>query len=133
MAKSLRSKIKRSFRTLRRNTVQQTQWFKDGEAKQQEAMQEIINAPKPPPPSNDIPANDTTAPSDSMDIEQAGDQDLPPLTTNNPGKLLKKLRKRRVAKEHATKVHKVPVKKKVSALAGPNQFHKSKGKKKKRR
>eukprot|EP00887_Chlorella_sp_A99_P007492 scaffold2.g7492.t1 len=47
MAKGLRSKIKRHFRSVKRETVEQAPWKLEAERKQQEALDAIRAAPRP--------------------------------------------------------------------------------------
>jgi hypothetical protein len=100
-----------------RTAVTQAPWQVAAEKKKQEALQAILNAPKPEHPEQpDAPAK----------MEQDGiTDDLPGVTAQNSGSILKKLKARRLAAARGA----VPGKqKKRNPLAGANQFHKKKKK-----
>jgi Protein of unknown function (DUF2423) len=91
MAKSIRSKVKRHFRTQKRKTVEATEHYQQAELEKAEAQNAIANAPKPPRPLTSGPQLAFDRPS-GMDV----DDTLPPIISSNPAKLLKKLKKRRL-------------------------------------
>jgi hypothetical protein len=100
----------------RRTTVTASPWQVAAEKKKQEALQAILEAPKPEHPEQlDAPAK----------MDQDINEDLPEVTAQNSGSILKKLKARRLAAARGT----VPGKqKKRNPLAGANQFHKKKKK-----
>ncbi|KAG7669249.1 hypothetical protein Ndes2526B_g05544 [Nannochloris sp. 'desiccata'] len=116
MAKSIRSKVKRVFRTSKRTAITVSPWQVAAEKKKQEALQAILDAPKPEHPEQpDAPAK----------MDQDIKDDLPEVTAQNSGSILKKLKARRLAAARGA----VPGKqKKRNPLAGANQFHKKKKK-----
>lgn len=130
MAKGLRSKSKRRFRTLKRQNVVQAPHQLEGEAKRQEALQAVLAAPRP---SETAAGGDAAAgPAGMEGVQQAGEAAMAvdgqaEGTSTNPSKLLKKLRKQRLA---ATKGIIKGQAKRNNPLAGANQFHKRKSKKK---
>ncbi|KAL4422360.1 hypothetical protein ABPG75_008557 [Micractinium tetrahymenae] len=130
MAKGLRSKSKRRFRTLKRQSVVQAPWQIEAEQKKQEALAAVLAAPKPAPAEGGE-GGDGAGPA-AMDGLQGGDAAMavdgqPDLgSTTNPSKLKKKLRKHRLA---ATQGVVKGQAKKANPLAGANQFHKKHKKK----
>lgn len=120
MAKSIRSKVKRHFRTQKRKTVEATEHYQQAELEKAEAQNAIANAPKPPRPLTSGPQLAFDRPS-GMDV----DDTLPPIISSNPAKLLKKLKKRRLGTQHGVTKAKT---KKSKPLAGANQFFKKKRK-----
>lgn len=117
MAKSVRSKVKRVFRTLKRNNISQAPWQVEAEKKKQEAIEAVLNAPRPDHPQPEE-ADDGSAPA-KMDADMG--EELPELTTKNPGKIARKLKARRLAASRGVNPGK---KKKSNPLGGANQFHK---------
>lgn len=131
MAKGLRSKSKRRFRTLKRQSVVQAPWQIEAEQKKQEALAAVLAAPKPEHAEGGE-GGDGAGPAAMEGMQQGGDAAMavdgqPDLgTTTNPAKLKKKLRKHRLA---ATKGVVKGQAKKANPLAGANQFHKKHKKK----
>lgn len=120
MAKSLRSTIKKHFRTVKKKTVSSNATYQSNEDKKAALLESIVNAPKPERPAGAV-TGDSVMHGDAMEVE---------LTTKNPAKIARKLRERRLAKLKGQ--HKVGGGggKKSAPLAGANQFHKRKSKKK---
>ena len=118
MAKSLRSKIKRHFRKVKGKTVSSNPTYQSTEEKKAALLESIVNAPKPERPDGAMTGDAVM--DDDMEVE---------LTTKNPAKIARKLRERRLAKLKGQ--HKVGSSsgKKSNPLAGANQFHKRKSKK----
>jgi hypothetical protein len=112
-----------------RDVVKNETWYKDADKKRQDALDQCLDAPKVvvPPPEGDEGAAPAagSAGGDAMAVDITG-QPLPELTTNNPGKLLKKLRRRRLAESRGLQQQ---TKKRSKPLAGSNQFHKKKKRK----
>ena len=130
MAKGLRSKVKRHFRTLKRGAVTRNPEQVAADAAKQAGLAAAAAAPPPPRDPRLV----------AIDAANAAPMavDLPELTTQNPAKLVKKLRERRRAAARGAlglpPALKAKKGKKAKPLAGSNQFHKgSNGKKKKRR
>lgn len=114
MAKGLRSNRKKHFRTLKRATVSSNPTYQSSEDKKAVLLESIVNAPKPER-------------TDDANAWMEEDVELE-LTTKNPAKIARKLRERRLAKVKGQ--HKGVSGKKSKPLAGANQFHKRKSKKK---
>ena len=92
-----------------RTAVSQAPWQVEAERKKQEALQAILNAPKPEhPEQTDAPAK--------MDEDQ--DDGLPEVTAQNSGTILKKLKAKRLAAAKGVVPGK---KKKANPLGGANQ------------
>jgi hypothetical protein len=89
--------------------------------KEQERMEAMKQAPPLPRPE---------APADGAAVPEPMATDLPQLTTQNPARLAKKLKQRRLAQQRG--VNKA-TKKKANPLAGSGQFHKKKKGKRGRR
>lgn len=117
MAKGLRSKIKKHFRTVKRETVSSNPTYQSTEDAKAALLESIVSAPKPERPDGAMTGDALME--DDMEIE---------LTTKNPAKIARKLRERRLAKLKGQ--HKIGASaKKSNPLAGANQFHKKKSKK----
>ncbi|KFM24837.1 hypothetical protein F751_1716 [Auxenochlorella protothecoides] len=130
MAKSLRSKVKRHFRLLRRDVVNAHDNQLSKEEQRQAAMDAAAAAPpvptrKAPSPSGEEGAEEVAQ---GMDIDSSNLSTLPEVTPQNSAKILKKLRAQRLA---ATKGVQASSKKKkaTGALVAATRSNKSKSKK----
>lgn len=121
MAKGLRSKIKKHFRTLKRATVSSNPTYQSNESRKASLLESIVHAPRPDRPENAVTGDDRMA------MDAVGGEDEIVLTTSNPAKIARKLREQRLAKLKGK--HKAGGSKKSKPLAGANQFHKKKSKK----
>ncbi|WPT17574.1 hypothetical protein PSENEW3_00005576 [Picochlorum sp. SENEW3] len=120
MAKGLRSKIRKHFRTIKRATVSSNPTYQENERAKQDALEEIARAPRPERPDNAMTGDE------QMELVGDGeDMGMTELTSKNPAKVARKLRERRLAKLKGQNKGKA---KKSNALAGANQFHKKKKK-----
>ena len=120
MAKGLRSKIRKHFRTIKRANVSSNPTYQENERAKQDALEEIVHAPRPERPDTALTGDE------QMELVGDGDGDeMPELTSKNPAKVARKLRARRLAKLKGQNKGKA---KKSNALAGANQFHKKKKK-----
>ncbi|KAL4855921.1 hypothetical protein ACK3TF_003682 [Chlorella vulgaris] len=131
MGKGLRSNSKRRYRTLRRDQVEQAPWQVEAEAKRQEELAAVLAAPRPSDLAGGEGGDAATAGMEG--VQQAGDAAMAVdgqaegnTTTTNPAKLLKRMRKQRLA---TTKGIVKGQAKRSKPLSGPNQFHKKKKKK----
>ncbi|PRW45541.1 polyketide cyclase [Chlorella sorokiniana] len=127
MAKGLRSKSKRRFRTLKRQEVVKAPEQLAAEAATQEQLAAVLAAPRP----SGGEGVEGAGPAAMEGLQQGGGDaamavDGEGTSITNPAKLLKKLRKQRMA---ATKGIVKGQKKRANPLAGANQFHKKHKKK----
>lgn len=118
MAKSLRSKIKKHFRTIKKKTVSSNSTYQSNEEKKAALLESIVHTPKPERPDGAMTGDSLM--DDDMEVE---------LTTKNPAKIARKLRERRLAKLKGKHKASGTGGKKSNPLAGANQFHKRKSKK----
>jgi hypothetical protein len=126
MAKSLRSKIKRHFRTVAGKIVKSTREQEVYHERKVAHLESILNAPRPERPENALTGDEVVAKTGGGDEEMGVMEDVVG-TTKNPAKIAKRLAAARRAKLKGLHQSEKP-KKKANPLGGTNQFHKKKSK-----
>lgn len=116
MAKSLRSKIKRHFRTSAGKIVKANKEMEDHQVRKEQEQAAIAAAPRPERPEDMVPG------ATSMDVVE--DVDAIIGTTTNPAKIARKLAAHRRAKLKG--LHEKETKKKGSVLNARNNKMKTK-------
>ena len=131
MAKSLRSKIKRHFRTSAGKIVKAHSEQELHQERKEALQAAIARAPRPERPENVLTGDAVLAKADGDAMDVAEDFDAIIGATKNPAKIAKRLAAARRAKLKG--LHQSEKgKKSANPLGGSNQFHKKKSKKKRR-